>query len=231
MTNPLIRYSGVAALAVALFVLLGGPSLFSSSPSSGANQTGEVVTNKQWYTNGLAAGSTQQFLVTASGVLGSVFQLLGGTTAATSLQCTGSVGTVALSGTATASSTLFDVANPLAATSTAEVFIPNGKGQATTTLLSIGTTTQASGLALSNVSASLASSVSAATTTQFSLLSGVTSPLGTGQVSAGSGTILRVMVGPSERIGAFGTSTATGAGAANYSPGLAGGTYKIRWCN
>lgn len=146
-----------------------------------------------------------------------------GTTAATELQETVLVGTCA-----TGTSTPFDLANPFSATSTVTIESLDVVGQATTTSLSIGTTTKSSGLASTDLSPTLANAASIATGTEAFIISGVTAGLGSGQVSSGTGSQAKIVLGPNERIGAFATSTATGAGAANYSPALTSCTYKIR---
>jgi hypothetical protein len=126
-----------------------------------------------------------------------------------------------------ASSTLAVIKNPLTATSSVSIKV-FGIGQATTSSLQVGTTTAPSGLA-STISSNLVNTTNGlATTTQFYIGSGMTAGLGTGQVSAGSGTIGNIIVGPAESIGLFSTSTATGAGAANYIPGQTC-NFKIDW--
>lgn len=132
---------------------------------------------------------------------------------------------------ASGTSTLFAIANPFTSgTSTASIEMLTGTGQATSTTFSVGTTTKSTGLALTDISPTLVNGGVAATTTNFSMLSGQSTNLGTGQVSSGSNTLSKIVVGPSELIGAFGTSTATGAGAANYTPGITC-TYKVKWTN
>lgn len=150
--------------------------------------------------------------------------MLGGFTAATA-----EAEAVTIGSCATGTSTPFDVANPFSATSTASIDALTGFGQATSTSLYVGTTTQASGLASTNVSASLLNGAVISTSTQFSAISGITTQLGSGQISAGSGTIGKIIVGPNERIGAFATSTYGTTGAINYSPALTSCTYKIFW--
>lgn len=120
----------------------------------------------------------------------------------------------------TASSTMFSVANPFNATSTASIFMI-GTGNATSTTFSVGTTTAAksSGLALTDISASLVSGALVGTSSpQFTLISGITAPLGSGQISAGAGTINEIVVGPTSRVSGFATSTYGNAGAVGYTP-------------
>lgn len=118
----------------------------------------------------------------------------------------------------TATSTIFVIPNPANATTTASIQIFTGTGNATSTTFSVGTTTKSSGLALSDISGSLINAGLVATSTRFTFVSGITTPLGSGQSTSGSGTITKVVVGPSEKIGAFGTSTYTGVEATNYTP-------------
>lgn len=151
---------------------------------------------------------------------------LGNTTAA------GSIGSIASTGSCNAgsyaaSSTLFAVANPFAATSTVTLQVISGTGQATTTSLAVGTSTTATGVA-TTIGGTLAN-ISAGTTTPFWTSGGVT--VGSaGYVSAGANTFRTIVVGPNDFVVAVGTSTATGAGAANYSPGLSC-AYKMEWKN
>lgn len=127
-----------------------------------------------------------------------------------------------------ASSTQFVVSNPFAATSTATIDTLIGAGQATSTTFSVGTTTLSTGLALANVSPSLVNNALVSTTSvSFYVNPGQTSALGTGQVTAGT-SVNKIVVGPTENIAMFATSTYTGVGALNYTPGITC-TYKIRW--
>lgn len=119
------------------------------------------------------------------------------------------------------SSTQLVIPNAFAATTTAQVTIITGAGQATTTLFSMGTTTQTTGLSLATVSDAFVNGASVATgTVSFVALPGMSTNLGTGQISAGAGTTKTVVLGPTENIGLYATSTATGAGAKFYTPGL-----------
>lgn len=146
----------------------------------------------------------------------------GGLTAATELQKSVSVGTCN-----TATSTAAIVANPFSATSTATIAIMQFGLNATSTSINIGTTTLASGLTSSNPGSTLASAALQATGTQATLVSGQTLGLGTGQISAGAGSVSKIVVGPSQSVGIFATSTYGNAGALNYTPSTC--TYKISW--
>lgn len=139
--------------------------------------------------------------------------------------------TVTSGACASATTTLFAVTNPFAATSTASLMILGATGQATSTTFSVGTTSlpATASFTLSNISPSLVNGAFVATTSQFSLVSGQTGQLGSGQISAGN-SVSRIIVGPGEVIGAFGTSTATGLGAKNYTGGISC-QYDIKWDN
>lgn len=163
--------------------------------------------------------------ITAStGILTPLLQL-GGSTAATSVSEQVSTGSCTA-----ATSTPFAVANPFTATSTATLQSFQGVGNATTTLLYVGTTTQASGLALANLSPTLVNAASVATTSQFFTSSGITVGPGTGYLSSGSNTFRTIVVGPSEYVSAFATTTTSGMGT-NYVGNYTSCTYKIRWQN
>lgn len=150
---------------------------------------------------------------------------LGGVTADTSIGEQVSTGSCA-----SATTTIFAVANPFSATSTVRLQSFKGIGNATTTLLYVGTSTASTGLALTNVSPTLVNAASVATSTQFITSSGIT--VGSlGYLSSGSGTFPTISVGPSDYIVAFATTTATGAGAANYSGTYSSCVYKLRWAN
>ena len=129
-------------------------------------------------------------------------------------------------GTCASSGTLFSVSNPFAATSTAELVLMVGTGNATTTTLNVGTSTSAT---VTSQVGSLVKTVSVATTSKFAIASGSTLALGTGQVSSGTNSVIRTVVGPSQRVTAFATTTAVGAGAKSFSAGFAGCKYKIQW--
>jgi len=126
-----------------------------------------------------------------------------------------------------ASTTLFGVVNPFNATSTATLQVITGTGQATTSAVLVGTSTAAVGVA-STIMGVLAN-FSAATSSPFWTSGGVT--LGSaGYLTAGSASARTIAVGPTDAVVAFATSTATGAGANSYTPGITC-TYKIEWKN
>lgn len=140
---------------------------------------------------------------------------------------------------ATASSTLFSIKNPLNATSSVSVTI-TGIGQASSSNLTIGTSSPllSSGYKQNDLSGSLVYNlgVAIATTSQFYIRSGQITGLGTGQAPAGTSTaavVSSILVGPTENLGAFSTSTyPIGGGAVggigNYVPGQTC-TYKADW--
>jgi hypothetical protein len=173
-------------------------------------------------------GSVTCFTDLAAGnVFMTVEQWIGGSTDATAKEQIVSTGTCN-AGAFAASSTLFSVANPFSAvgTSTAEIQINNVVGQATSTTLSVSTTTSTATLA-AHTSLGLINSGLVATTSLATFSSGVTAG-SIGMTSAGTGTQGKLSVAPTDSIAAYATSTYTNAGALNYTPGLAC-TYKITW--
>lgn len=144
--------------------------------------------------------------------------MLGGATATTGLDQVPSIGSCAV-----ATSTAFSVLNPYAATSTAIVWFYGG-AQATSSQLIVGTSTASTGLTSSSVSATLINASTPTTTTPFLIRSGLTTGA---MISAGAGTAGTVVVGPTQRVSGFSTSTYSNAGAVNYTNTTC--TYKIRW--
>lgn len=143
-------------------------------------------------------------------------------TTATSLGQVSSVGSCAV-----ATSSAAVITNPFAATSTVTVEVMALGFNATSTTINIGTTTLTSGLTSSSPGSTLAVSALQATATQATLISGQTTGIGSGQISAGSGSVSKIVVGPSENIGIFATSTYGNSGAVNYTPSSC--TYKVLW--
>jgi hypothetical protein len=126
-----------------------------------------------------------------------------------------------------ATSTMFGIANPWNATSTAKLIRFSATGNATTTTLKIGTSTTATGVPSTIYAIMVNASI--ASTTGFSLASGIRNgPVG-GFIDAGASTVSEVMVGPTESIAGFATTTASGAGAAQYSGGYTSCSGMIRW--
>lgn len=135
----------------------------------------------------------------------------------------------------TASSTLFSVAPPSNATSTAQLTLMILGGNATTSSLLVGTSTKLTGLASTDVSPTLVTSTNGIPTSTIEYVaSGIINGPGTnaqGFLTSGSGTATQIMVSPGQRVAAYSTSTATGLGAAGYVPGFTSCTYKIEWFN
>jgi len=163
------------------------------------------------------------------------------------LEMTGGAGTqnqtgfqqqVSIGTCATASSTIFDIANPFSATSTAQLVNFAGVGNATSTTFNVGTTTLPSGVIATTAGigtgGSLVNNATIATTTanaqtQFYLSSGISTFLGSGQVSAGTSAI-RIVVGPSEYVAGYATTSLSGPSTGlSYTGGYASCTYKIKW--
>lgn len=223
--DKLLKWAGVVALVIAITAV--GLGLNHGTGKYGALTTPGVSTVPTTLSGGSvpslfsALEASESFLSDGPSYVLGVFGL-GGYTVATSIEQKASIGSCN-----TASSTAFVVTNPFAATSTAQVVDLVLGQQATSTTLYIGTTTKSSGLASTDISASLANAALQATSSQAFLISGVTAPLGSGQISSGSGSISRIVVGPSESIAMYATSTYGGGGAQNYTPSTC--SYKLRW--
>lgn len=128
-----------------------------------------------------------------------------------------------------ATSTVFAVANPYSATSTAELIMLSGIGNATTSSLTVGTSTRTTGL--TSALYGILANVSISTSSSFAISGGVRNgPIGN-IVDAGSASVMRIIVGPNETVGAYSTTTATGAGAAGFVNTFGSCTYKVRWTN
>lgn len=192
----------------------------SSGISVGAVNGGNVTNFDAVQTiNGYWTGVVKQL-----GILSTGYSVTSIGSSAGTLDSTAAVGTSCN----TASSTLFAIAPPEGATSTASLVLINIGGNATTSNLLVGTSTKSTGLAASDVSPSLINSTNGiATSTAVWGSSGNTIQAGNGFISAGSGSQIRVMVKPGEFVVGFSTTTATGGGAAGYTPGFTTCTYKI----
>lgn len=149
---------------------------------------------------------------------------VGGSTAASSVGTTVSTGTCN-AGSYAASSTLFAVASPFTATSTATLQVITGTGQATTSTLLVGTSTLSTGVPTTIGGTLVNATIS--TSTPFWTSGGVLAG-SAGYNSPGANTFRTIVVGPSEFVVGEATSTATGVGAAQYTPGVSC-TYKIEW--
>lgn len=224
MTNKLNwLISAVIAAVVAFGVvsLFGSPAkraggttinnLATWAPSFGVSNSNGVEADIGFWD---AAGAASNFL-------GSLAFSSNVTTAGIGFQ--GSAGTCG-----SATSTMFSIVNPTSATSTVEIDMMTLTGQATSTTFSIGTTTKSSGLALTDISPTLVNAALVATGTQATLISGFTTNLGNGQISSGTGSVDKIVVGPNERVAGYATSTYGGVGALNYTPAVSC-TYKLLW--
>lgn len=210
------------AFVVALVLTLGAFFGFKHEPQAqvafGETQggtvspTGAVLSNPSGFT----------FLETSQALEADSQFMLGGATGSTGIDQVPSIGSCA-----SATSTAFDIVNPFNATATAQVVSVVTASQATSTTFYIGTTTLASGLASTNISPSLANAALVATGTQSYMASGATSDLGSGQISSGVNTVSKIVVGPTENVAMYATSTYGNAGALNYTPTSC--SYKIRW--
>jgi len=107
-----------------------------------------------------------------------------------------------------ATSTLFSVANPTGATSTVTLLQLNMGGNATSTDVTVGTTTKSVGLALTDINVPyFINDAFIATSTVYRLEGGQVNGPAVSFRSAGSGSIASAVVSPSTRIAAFATST------------------------
>jgi len=145
-------------------------------------------------------------------------------------QCVGGVCTYYKVGVCnSATTTIFAVRNPFNATSTATVLAIEGVGNATTTTFEVGTSTKATGLAAADVSGTLIVNASVATTSGFYTASGIQSGASGSYLSPGTGSARSVVLGPTQYIAGFATTTATGAGAAGFTGGFTSCTYTIEF--
>lgn len=228
--------AGLAILAIlgtlAFFGITTGGSGSGSSKegivAGSINNGAEYYNYPYWFGNGLYSGSQQQWAVTSTGNMvvssGETFTQ-------------GSLNSEVISGTCNAgayaaSSTLFAIANPFNATSTATFDDIYGTGQATTSQLLVGTSTLSSGLASTNVSASFINNTtmanSVATSSAFYFAPGTTAGSGAGFSLAGGANMRTIQVGPSDFVVGYASSTATGGGATSYVPGI-GCTYNVEF--
>lgn len=162
-------------------------------------------------------------------------QYLGGSTLATSYSSQVVTGTCA-----TASTTLFAIANPYSATSTATSIVLFGTQGATTTDMVVGTSTTAfvSGAAtnVSTVNANFLALTSVATSTQFYFVSGDTKySFNEGTTTTTGGVPMvnqaKITLAPGESLVGYSTSTWSGSGNGNASiPSIPTScTYKVEF--
>jgi len=129
---------------------------------------------------------------------------------------------VACNGTA-GTSTLFAYQSPFGATSTAAFESLEGTGNATTTSLIVGTSSQAVGLTSSNVTPIFVNA-SVSTSSPFYFVPGYL-----GIQSSGSATAHVIVVGPNQYVAGEATTTAVGAGATSFGAPYTGCVGIIRW--
>lgn len=199
------------AFLVAFVVAVGG-YFFPAVPKvvAGAISTAANITSSRF----------TQLTVDDGIFLDGVFSQGQGTNVAIDLQTDVTTGYCA-----SATSTMFAVANPFNATSTATIYL-EGYSNATTTTFYVGTSTVAVGLSSSSVSPTLINQQFASGTVATTIVSGLT--VGSyGQLTSGTGTFSRIMVGPSDYIAGYATSTYSGVEAKSYSSPSC--TYKIKW--
>ncbi len=186
-------------------------------------------------------GVTQIITKTAPPVLGSVsgpelsspyFCINGGNAANAGSYCE-----YVQSGTfADATNTLAVITNPFNATSTIKYANITGVNSTSTIDILMGTSslTTAQSVSFNNqISPTILNVATIATSTNFFAVNGVT-VYGTGANSAGTGSLTRIEIGPSERIFILATSTYSASSAAGNGPAinvgnLFSGTYKIVW--
>lgn len=135
---------------------------------------------------------------------------------------------------ADATTTIFAVANPFLATSTASCPILQGQNGTTTIDILVGTSTKQYLTKNSDVSATLINSTLIATSTKIFLSSGITVGPGTGFNSSGTGTFPKIVVGPSEFLVGLATSSyagssATGKQGITNTNNTFSGTYACLW--
>ena len=126
-----------------------------------------------------------------------------------------------------ATTTLFRHRNPYGATSTAELLYIRGIANATSTVLQVGTSTLSALTA--NVPYAIWVNTTIATSTSFHLSGGVRNGPLNNTVDAGSGTILRGIVGPSEYFSAFATTSGVAANGTQFTGGYASCFYGIKF--
>lgn len=179
---------------------------------------------------GKVAGATTPSQTTAfysTESMGSPLLILGGAAAGpnsgSNLQIQPTTGTCT-----TGTSTMFAVANPFAATSTVTLAEVWGQNAARTTDFFIGTTTLPSVAATSTVNSNLIAMASIASGAQFFSVAGLKTGPGLGYTSpaggAGGLSNPEIVVGPTENIVGYATSTGIAGG-----NGVTSCTYKFLW--
>ena len=212
----------VGVIAVIALVLWGWAVLSPASPASVlvGNIPGNTLSPTGVY---LPNPTVLDFLETRIADVADKQFMLGGATVTTGIDQVASIGSCT---GVTATSTLFSITNPFAATSTVTFVSLYIGGNATTSTLTMGTSTAST---LGSPSASLIGGVTLATSTTYYISGGVTVVSSPSQLSPGASAVRTMVVGPSQTISAVATSTATGAGAAQYSPNFTTCSYKLKW--
>lgn len=139
---------------------------------------------------------------------------------------------------ADATTTIFALLNPYSATSTFELRLLTGINGTTSIALYAGSSTTAYAPKNGNVvSTSVVNATPIATSTSFDISGGVGAGCGVGCPSAGAGTAIRVLVGPSQYIVGQATSSTAGAYSSTELQGITNTTntfsctYKGLWMN
>lgn len=236
--NKVIGGIAIIALLLGLWGVFGSHSAPAASSSSFGSAIGVTGGSAGAGTLSPLSSTTQSFYVYPNPtnfdyVRGNALEadqlfLRGGYSVTNSVAETQTIGSCASGG----SSTLFAVASPLNATSTAKVLIMTVGGNATTSSLLVGTSTKSTSLVSTDVSPSFINSTNGiSSSTVFTTASGVRQSAAPNLdwIDAGSGSQATLYVIPGQYVVAYSTTTATGAGAAQYAPGFTTCTYKIIW--
>ena len=221
LKNILASTLVVLAVVVGLFFLFAG-HLSPTSAKAGTVTVSNLATNAPdgQYSGTQGASEADLGFFDATGAVSNILGVLGfGPTIATAWNFKGSGGNCSTVST----STLFGVANPFGATSTATVYIDGVA--ASSTSVQVGTSTRTTGITQTSISHSLVNTT-IATSSAFDTFSGLTFG-GNGYQTAGSGTYQTIIVGTNESVVGFATSSfSTGI-----NIGLPTCSYKILWNN
>jgi hypothetical protein len=228
MSNTLktVLTAAIVALVVTLgvgFLLVGGHKTTTAGNTTQSNLSTWAPANASAFVGPYGVESDAGYFDAA----GALSNFLGGLAFSSNTTTVGPTMRGVAGTCNTASSTLFAVRAPSGATSTVDVEIFTVGGNATTSTLTVGTSTLPAVTAASSISATLINGAVIATNTVPTLSGGVTVGPANSFVSAGSGTFTSIEVAPTDYIIGFATSTATGAGANSYAPGFSTCSYKI----
>lgn len=226
--KSLLLWVGIGtALILSLIAILLAVSVSSSGQPKTAGGIGALTGTEGTFVaaNGYGYGTESSFVqVLGKTSAGYFYQSLGTASAQTQeivtpISCN------------LASSTVFSLVDPFTgnATATVQIISFNGVGNATTTLLTAGTSTSPSSSAAP--APSLFNAVSIATTTPFTISSGITTfAMGNGILSSGASTVYDTIVTPAAPyVNGYATTTATGAGANSYVGGYTGCSGYADW--